>query len=95
MSGGKVFWLVWCGAWALFWITAGWLLPGFNLLMFFASVLAMIPSFVGNTPRQAALPDLQPCPMCGGGFVAPALAGHMATQHGQPQLPSQGRPLPR
>lgn len=90
MSGGKKFWLIWCVAWALFWITAGWLLPLVNLFFFFGSVLAMLPAFAGNQPR--ALPS-QVCPVCGGGFVAPALPEHMARAHGiHPPAVSPGSP---
>lgn len=53
MSKGKTAWFWWCFAWALFWITLGWfILPLINVFLFVLSIVAMIPSFIGNkVPR--------------------------------------------
>lgn len=47
MSNGGIFWLVICIFFALFWITVGWfIVPLFNILFFFCSLLMTIPSFL-------------------------------------------------
>lgn len=41
MTTGRVLWVIWCLAWAGFWIIAGWFLLGFNLVLVILSVVAI------------------------------------------------------
>jgi hypothetical protein len=53
MTTGKGFWFWWCLGWAVFWITVGWLLlPILNVFLCGLSVVAALPSLVGNNQVQ-------------------------------------------
>jgi hypothetical protein len=66
----RAIWMIWCAAWALFWITAGWLvLPLVNVLAFVASLAAML-AFDRMTPRG----HLPPPPPAGPPSAGPPAA---------------------
>jgi hypothetical protein len=49
VTAGRIFWLLWCAAWAIGWGTIGWTVFPFNLVMIALSLVAMIPAFI---PKQ-------------------------------------------
>lgn len=59
MSNLRIFWIIWCSAWALGWMTAGWLIFPINLLMIPASLLAILVP-VGAEAVSALPPGREP-----------------------------------
>jgi hypothetical protein len=54
VTTGRVLWIIWCLAWAGFWIIAGWFLLGFNLVLAILSVVAI--ALPVGKPPTASLP---------------------------------------
>jgi hypothetical protein len=78
MTGGRLFWLIWCLLWAAFWITAGWfVLPVINTFVFVLCLAAAVPSFIGNERRET-------CPVCGQPYPAQNMALHVQVRHPAP-----------
>lgn len=49
MSNARIFWIIWCTAWALFWFCAGWVTLGIAWLLVPFSLLAILIPVGGGT----------------------------------------------
>jgi hypothetical protein len=75
MSGLRIFWIIWCSMWALFWMLAGFVSFGAAWLGVPVALLCILIPVGNGRPRPAGYPKVWPGSQASGypgGYAPPA-----------------------